>query len=118
MKSKSKDKYDQAIQYLTANPNEVYRAWNSPRNHHEAGCLFKMVGDGTFVGCLTQIAMGEAEAATRELTTLIRSEQRLAIDVIQIEGSGGAKEVSRKLLPLLPLFAKYQRVVDKKLNLK
>lgn len=36
------DKYDKAIQYLRANPSEIYRAYSYCESH-QAGCLFQFV---------------------------------------------------------------------------
>lgn len=49
-----KDKYDEAVDYLTQHPDQIYKAWQR-MSSHEAGCLFKFVTDVPGSGCLTMV---------------------------------------------------------------
>lgn len=103
------DKYDHAIEYLTANPGEIRDAWADPYVH-EAGCLFVYAfrGDSKHIpidcGCLTLIKMGRNEAETPELTDAIMRDDRIPIrsEAITIES--------------LPVFAEWQRIIDAELG--
>ena len=52
------NKYDEAIEYLTENPGQIYDAWMDP-DSHQGGCLFKFLPGpdnvDQWIGCLTQI---------------------------------------------------------------
>lgn len=51
------DKYDEAVAYLTAHPDEIRRAWANP-DAHEYGCLFMYLdGPGGNCGCLTLVKL-------------------------------------------------------------
>ena len=102
------DKYDVAIKYLTRRPNEISRAWNYITSH-PAGCLFQYAGnemDDCHVGCLTMIrtAPGSYCAATPELTKAIAADERIPLR------SRDTK------VEHLPVFAEWQRRLDKELN--
>jgi len=110
------DKYDKAIELLTRADNprvEIYDAW-AQCSTHPAGCLFgyvsknrqqyiDKVGPYQVCGCLTQIRR-EAEAETPELTLAIRADKRIP----KIPNSITLKD--------LPVFAEWQRRIDKELG--
>jgi len=99
------DKYDEAIKYLTEHPDEIYEAWVNNRLHR-AGCLFQFCGDGLQpgVGCPTMVRGGRYHAATPELTAAIRADDRLP-------------DFSDVITPAtLPVFAEWQRRLDKELQ--
>jgi hypothetical protein len=125
-----KDKYDHAIDYLTANPEEIYEAWASPGAYEgRGGELFGFVApdwtdcsasakyegmrSGT-CGCLQQIRAAKVEdgkdgtsghaamAYWNRLWDLIASDRR-----IPVSGSDITVED-------LPVFAEWQREVDEK----
>ena len=109
------DKYDVAIGYLNAFPDEdfddaVYRAWSKPRESgNTAGCLFQIAARPTFysshTGCLTQIRTMEATIAeTPELTEAIRADDRIPF---------GLDHITRKSLHV---FAEWQRRLDVELE--
>ena len=92
-----RDKYDEAIEYLTDNPDIIHRAWGEASTHPQ-GCLFGYVGTG---GCLTMIRNGwRGDEQHPELTVMIRADER-------IPTSGG------DIVPAdLPVFAEWQRKID------
>ena len=51
-----RDKYDDAIAYLTEHPEQIHQVWNNPEKY-PAGCLFEYAGDphARDIGCLTLI---------------------------------------------------------------
>lgn len=124
------DNYDAAIAYLTEHPDEICVAWNNPHDN-PGGCLFLhthegYAGDsqknhgGKYVacGCLTQIRMDRETtlkpeidyynvpyvAPTVELTKLIAADERIPDNVYDI------------MIKDLPVFAEWQRRLDKELN--
>ena len=124
-----KDKYDHAIDYLIANPEDIYDAWSSPGAYDgKGGELFGLVAPdwtdssaaaegyssrvGT-CGCLQQIRSAKEEgydgtegnakmAYWNRLWDLIANDRR-----IPISGSDITVED-------LPVFAEWQREVDEK----
>jgi hypothetical protein len=101
------DKYDEAIAFLTANPGRIYDAWASPA-YMRGGCLFAWVGvhgyNGTNAGCLTQVHSGYRVGCTEELTKAIREDMRIPMGVRDVTADS------------LPVFAEWQRRLDKELN--
>jgi hypothetical protein len=101
------DKYDEAIEYLTKYPTEIWPAWRDPRIH-QAGILFLHCGDnnkyydhGVYCGCLTQIRSDHAfVAATDDLTEAIRKDDRIP------------KSPSEITVEHLAAFAEWQRKID------
>jgi hypothetical protein len=105
------DKYDRAMKYLTEKPHEIPQAWSQPYDH-KAGCLFTYVGeevlsasyDGRSCGCLTQVRGGIYHAQTLELT-------------VEIEGDTRIPDNPNKITVAdLPVFAEWQRRIDKELG--
>lgn len=108
-----KDKYDLAVEYLTEHPEEIYDVWVNPWKH-PYGCLFLGVTpsghldvnpEGDFCGCLLMVKSGDP-AWTRELTEAIRADE-------SIPKTGNNITVSH-----LPIFAQWQRRIDKELGRK
>lgn len=106
----SKDKYDIAIEFLTKHPEHIENAWFFPAPNkleevNQAHCLFQVVGDCNNFGCLTQIKYyAQAyKACTPELTEQIIADER-------IPNSHLIKVTD------LPIFAEWQRRLDKELN--
>jgi hypothetical protein len=112
------DRYQQAVEYLTANPEYIDRAWAAPSTV-EGGCLFRFAnksGKGSGLlefqtqdncGCLTMIRschQEQSEAATPELTALIRADERIP------------KKSSGITPDHLPIFAGWQRRLDQELG--
>lgn len=114
------DKYDEAIAYLTKHPDAIQDAWQAGDVHEEAGCLFVAVApehqlyghsvpftSGGDCGCLTTIRCGDSRFAlawTKELTEAIRADERIPKDPDDIT------------VEHLPIFAEWQRRIDKELN--
>lgn len=116
-----KDKYDEAIEYLTKNPDEINDAWNYASTH-KAGCLFMAcsphISNGEIItlfprredrelcGCLTMVRKegGSYHAWTDDLTASIRADDRIPQN---------SEEIT---LESLPVFAEWQRRLDKELN--
>lgn len=101
------DRYDEAIDFLIANPELIHCSWNIP-NANVGGLLFQRVCDinvdvNGVCGCLTQIRDGR-KAATVELTVMIQDDERIPYN------SDGITIYD------LELFAYYQRLVDAKLG--
>lgn len=105
------DKYDEAIAYLTEHPSKIQTAWNWPDDdlygdgEINGGCLFQIVGDYEECGCLTQIRLNPYRIApTAALTDAIRADERIPKSPEQIT------------IADLPVFAEWQRRLDKELN--
>lgn len=100
-----KDKYDEAIDYLTANPTLVGEAWNDPRRS-PGGCLFIYAerGESNHCGCLTQVRKGILPAQTPKLTAEIRADERIPCYPADIT------------IEMLPVFAEWQRRLDRELG--
>jgi hypothetical protein len=107
-----KDKYDEAIEYLQLMPKEMIYAWNGPRGH-SAGILFSFCSsdrrskykNANVIGCLTLIRQKDYYIAeTPALTAAIQADERMPDheDKITIDS--------------LPVFAEWQRRIDKELN--
>jgi len=106
------DKYDKAIAYLTQHPKEIMDAWYDGGvcqlpSAHPAACLFQYAGNSPFkcCGCLTMVKNG-CRAETPELTKAIRADERIP---------NGCEAIT---LEHLPVFAEWQRRLDKELNRK
>lgn len=98
-----KDKYDEAVEYLTQNPTKILDAWHHPHSQ-TGGCLFVHAGRRFICGCLTQIRKGIYDAETPALTAAIRADGRIPVDVAEITVAS------------LPVFTEWQRRLDKELN--
>ncbi len=113
------DKYDKAVEYLTANPKCIKTAWGNAISghggaghdlteyqhneaHDRASCLFKNCGDIRATGCLTQIAHGNRVAETEKLTAAIFADRH------RIPMDGDAIEIED-----LQVFAEWRRRIDK-----
>lgn len=101
------DRYDEAVAYLTQNPDKIRGAWVAPSRHvHTGGALFQTAVDekiGSVVhGCLTQIRKfpQRYRAQTPSLTKAILDDDRLPTD---------EKEIT---VDHLPIFAEWQRRID------
>lgn len=121
---RQRDKYDEAIEYLTEHPEKIYDAWSmsealdSPTGH--AGCLFNFAGQQTDCadtddgivdcGCLTQIRGGGGFAAFRSGEIDPALSEEIAFDT-RIPESGCSIRVEH-----LPVFAEWQRRLDKELG--
>lgn len=122
MNTQTKDKYDEAIEYLRnlRNPDDfsfaIFEAWNNPQKE-KGGCLFSFVspsGDlekcpidanNRFCGCLTQIRGSMQKFAyTKELTKAIRNDSRIPQCIEEVT------------LEHLEVFAEWQRKIDKELG--
>lgn len=102
-----KDKYDEAMAYLFEHPEEIRDAWADPYDH-VAGCLFQYATRGKpgifeGFGCLTMVR-GVCRAATQELTAAIRADERIP------------RSVEDATADTLPVFAEWQRRLDKELE--
>lgn len=100
------DKYDEEIERLTKNPEAIFDAWCEPT------CLFEFVTpngnkvirpDGNPCGCLTMVRQGDF-AWTDELTAEIQADERLPKTGLMLTVED------------LPVFAEWQRKLDKVLN--
>jgi hypothetical protein len=116
------DKYDIAVAYLREHPEEIPDAWNNPsgqvQGENRGEPLFGYVAPNPFrsivdignglikCGCLTQVALGEEEAYTDDLTQKIRSDHRIPTKPEDITVND------------LEVFAEWQRKIDKELNRK
>lgn len=105
----TKDKYDLAIDYLTEHPDEIYDSWNDGivtynNPHPVSSCLFGSTGALYACGCLTQVKSGRFPANNDELTRAIRADERIPEDAHYITINN------------LPVFAEWQRRLDKELG--
>ena len=100
----ARDAYDEAVDYLVANPNAVDDAWSIPRCN-SAGILFRIVGTDSpsgLAGCLTMICHNSFYVApTTELTSAIRNDKRIPYYTVDIKGR-----------ETLQAFAEWQRYLD------
>lgn len=98
------DAYARMVEYLTAHPNEIYKAWQNIYAHW-CGPLFYYCGTGLACGCLTQIRLHPFRVAqTDELTLAIRADDR-----IPKHGNDIRPEH-------LPTFSAWQRRIDRELG--
>lgn len=108
------DKYERAIAYLKRYPHKIGEAWTETQHSspavQQAHCLFQCLSkngqwseDGP---CLTQIRCGCSAPAHADLCTLIRNDQRLPVNPYKITPQD------------LPVFAAWQRLLDKVLKRK
>lgn len=96
------DKYDLAIESLTANPEKIHEAWNDPTRFKE-GCLFMYADNSS--GCLTQIRYQPWRYGRRlAQATEIVADERIPEDPNEIT------------VETLPVFAEWQRRLDKELG--
>jgi hypothetical protein len=105
------DLYDDAIAYLTENPELIYHTWSNPSSA-TGGCLFGFVKpqgtrgwyrpDGRHCGCLTQIRDPDMTRVSwwPALTNSIRFDKRLPMNPNHIT------------IEHLPAFADWQRIID------
>lgn len=116
------DKYDRAIAYLTEHPEQIRDAW-SGAYEHPGGSLFRFAGPSAYLdcpdwtkqicGCLTQISKtadwlpddpNKYVAWTPELTEAIAADERIP------------KRPEHIRVEHLPVFAEWQRKLDRELN--
>lgn len=100
------DKYDEAIATLTEFPDMIRPSWENPCDY-QTGCLFEFTDTGTIYdgcGCLTQVRAGTDPAPTVELTIAIRGDRRIPCLLKDITVND------------LPVFAEWQRRLDRELN--
>jgi hypothetical protein len=102
-----KDKYDLQIERLTEKPELIQEEW------FEGKVLFKWVGNGLQCGCLTQIrynvffyAINPKGEIDQELTEEIRKDELIPIGIAYVT------------IEDLPVFAEWQRKIDKRYNRK
>lgn len=122
------DAYDEAIKYLTDNPdpNCIYDAWNSPQMTF-GGCLFGYTGNSNSYGTLDRFVVTEGEARSVGCLTMAKNGHRfgpsIAVDVVDREAALALEVVLKAdgMLPSdphritsehLPTFARYQREID------
>ena len=97
------DIYDEEVKRLTDCPRDISHAWNA------ATPLFAFVGilDGKHFGCLTEIkARPDCFKTNNPLINQIINDDRIPTNVKEIK------------VEHLPLFAEYQRIIDKKIRSK
>ena len=100
---KTLDIYDREVERLTVHPEDIINSWI------DAKPLFRFCDDGrptSNCGCLTRVKRGNAPAATPKLTEAIRSDERIPTSRTRIRPEH------------LPVFAEWQRRIDKELNRK
>lgn len=121
--STAPDKYDEAIAYLTAHPEEIYSAWcdagETDGNHKglpgvELFAMARRDGKDSYqngCGCLTMIRNSEFrqvvsadQEKSHRLTQAIRADHRLPCSGSLITPAD------------LPVFAEWQRRLDRELN--
>jgi hypothetical protein len=102
-----KDQYDKAVAYLTKHPDKIIYAWENP-DGELGGRLFQFMGTtdgyGESCGCLTQVKSGIRRAKTPALTKAIRADARIPEGPQWITVND------------LPVFAEWQRRLDKELK--
>lgn len=112
------DAYDNAIDFFKKNPSLIPEIWDDPKSHF-AGVLFQSVTPSGFgetsenqeyCGDLCEIRSGQAVAWTYELTIEIMQDDRLP----KIYAS--KNYIPDITLELLPVFAEWQRSIDKTLK--
>jgi hypothetical protein len=105
---KTKDKYDEAIEWLTEHPEHVMQAWyqREGATQHRAHCLFQRTNrlpQHPVCGCLTQIRRNPNlhRAPNNDLTEDIYNDTRIPSSVLDIT------------IAHLPVFAEWQRRLDR-----
>jgi hypothetical protein len=103
----TRDKYDDAIDYLTENPDEIYHVWGLGSqdrgriNPAPGSVLFNIVGRDGCGGCLTQIrARADHTPRQTPLIEAIRSDHRIPYHSSEIQ------------VRHLRHFAEWQRKID------
>lgn len=125
MTTATRDKYDEAIDWLVENADDdellegygsvVERAWDGDLD--QGWCLFQIVSPSGLAwkacGCLTQIRRPEntLDACTPELTAAIRADERIPFDVCGMKKLRG-DDLRAALLP----FAEWQRRLDREIR--
>ncbi len=121
-----RDKYDDAIDYLMDNAEQIREAWLVP-SYNLGGCLFQFAKRddrsqhplcNNKIGCLTTIRKTATRsdvnerhvAITDELTAAIRNDDRIpdSINIIMFM-------LSEERLKTLKVFAEWQRRLDREL---
>jgi hypothetical protein len=108
---RKRDKYDEAVEYLTAHPTEILGAWHL-REHAEGKILFQYARATPFssaqCGCLTMIrsnpqtgALGPDGKFDSLITSAIKDDTRIPTDPEKINAAD------------LPVFAEWHRRLDK-----
>lgn len=101
------DKYDEQIEYLVKNPQEISSHWVSGRGLFQLTCLGG--------GCLTMIRKGRALAPTPELSVAIRADERIPKDASELSARFyGATPAERR--ELLQPFAEWRRKIDQEIR--
>jgi hypothetical protein len=112
------DRYEQDVEYLTANPGLISHAWGSPQPGVEGGSLFRFAVNeerpgapyirGRRSGCLTMLRVMDSSyaAETPELEAAIRADKRIPRRTADIRPHH------------LPIFAAWQRRIDRELGRK
>lgn len=110
-----KDKYDLAVEYLTAHPKEIEKSWrlNGTKYHY----LFRHIANRSFnhwqdvpseCGCLTLIrCAGDKYALDKDGAVDLKLSDAIKCDT-RIPKRAGLIDIN-----LLPLFAEWQRRIDK-----
>lgn len=97
-----KDKYDQAVKYLTTHPEKIYMQWIRGADLFQFA--HRMPQAPYACGCITMIKGGGYHAQTPEITAAIKDDPRIPEDVDDITPEN------------LPVFAEWQRRLDRDLG--
>jgi hypothetical protein len=72
--NETKNKYDEAIEYLTENPGEIYGAWSYPSG--KLGCLFRFLGpddkQNANIGCPSMVKAGNYNSFENKMNEFVR----------------------------------------------
>ena len=94
------DSYDEMIDYLKDNPNDIYRLWSYGVGLFQFASRPNSPHQKSTVGCLTMIKGNSYVAPTFEITEKIRADERVPADSWLITPDS------------LEVFAEYQRLFD------
>lgn len=110
-KLRRRDKYDEAIDYLVAHPDNIYEFWLVPRSD-KLSCLFQRIGDlFDGCGCLTQVKADPMKYRLLwpDMTVNVLADELIPADARELE-----RLSPKQLRKVLNRFAYYQREADRR----
>jgi hypothetical protein len=116
------DRYDEAIEWLVANPESIHQTWVNGRKTDRPECLFAFCspsgsGEGP-CGCLTMVrtyrdsvVINADRSVNYKLTNAVRGDKRIPKSIGELEGLRD-DELRAALAPI----AEWQRRLDREIR--
>lgn len=111
------DKYDEAIEYLVARPEETGNAWI--RGALGVGLFGFCTPDGRIhpgCGCLTMVKSGPEVAFTSSLTDAIRADNRIHEEISDLTKALLSTDSPDARRAILQPYAEWQRRMDREIR--